>query len=65
MNSLLERINHVSPEFGDLRVDRPETHRWLPTPMTPVLATPAVALLAVVAFATAGGSCVVKERCNG
>jgi hypothetical protein len=40
MSKLLEHINQMGPEIGDLMVDQPETHRWLPMPVVPVLSTP-------------------------
>lgn len=54
MSRIVDHINQV-PDVGDLMFDQPETQRWLPTPVTPVLATPA-ALVVAVAWAALNGA---------
>jgi hypothetical protein len=64
INALLEHINQMGPEIGDLMVDQPETHRWLPMPVSPVLATPAtfVTIFAVTIPATVNGRPEIPPR---
>ena len=63
MSRIVDHLNHVAPEIADLTVDQPANHRWLPTPVTPVLATPAALAVALVAAAlmNTGGGCLTSE----
>jgi hypothetical protein len=51
MSMLLEHINQMGPEMGDLTVDQPENHQWLHSPVSPVLSTPALVIMMLAVMA--------------
>ena len=62
MSRIVEHINQVAPEIGDLTIDQPTVCRWLPAHTAPVLATPTITYavgvaLAAVTYVTGDGGC--------
>jgi hypothetical protein len=67
MSRIVERINHVAPDISDLTTDQPTTCRWLPTDVTPVLNTPVLVglgLMAVNWLTGPGEGCLVDDECG-